>query len=55
MQIQFEVIGDIQLSRNLRLLTTNLTNLGEFFLEACGIVKDRTDDIFKKQGSNVEK
>lgn len=55
MQIKFEVNGQIELSRNLRVLTTQLPNFREFLQDACEIVGERSDAIFQKQGSNVEK
>lgn len=55
MQIQFSVNGDVQLSRNLRVLVTQLSRMSEFYSEAIGLVADKSDRIFKNAGMNVEK
>lgn len=55
MQIQFSVNGDVQLSRNLRVLVTQLSRMSEFYSEAIDIVADKSDRIFKTAGTNVEK
>lgn len=54
-QLSFTVVGDKQLSRNIRAFVDRLDNLGEFFRDAIDIVEARTDDLFSKEGSNVEK
>ncbi len=54
-QIKFSVVGDIQLSRNLRVLTKNLRNLKGFFDESLKIVEERTDEVFQGKGKNMEK
>jgi len=55
MQIKFEVNWQIQLSRNLRLVAINLKNLKPFFEKSLDIIKERTDEVFEKEWSNVEK
>lgn len=54
-QIRFDIDGDVQLSRNLRTLAVKLGNTGEFFNDALTIVEKRVDDVFDKQGRNVQK
>ena len=55
MQLTFTVNGDVQLSRNLRTLITQLPNMAEFYSDALDIVEKRSDDIFASKGTNVEK
>lgn len=55
MQISFNVNGQQQLSRNLRVAVTQLPKMKEFFQEACDIVSEKSDSLFKAQGTNVEK
>lgn len=54
-QIKFSVNGDVQLSRNLRVLATKVANLKGFLGNALDIVEKRTDEIFSNKGSNVKK
>lgn len=49
MHIKLTVNGDIQLSRNLRTLVTQLPKMEEFFNDALDLVEKRTDDIFAAQ------
>jgi len=53
--IRFAVEGDIQLSRNLRVLVANLQNMKDFFGESLEIVEKRTDASFRKKGRNTQK
>ena len=53
--IRFNIDGDIQLSRNLRIAAVQLENMREFYSEAVDIMASRSDDIFKKKGANVKK
>ena len=53
--INFEVDGVVQLSRNLRVLATWIDKLKPFYKDSINIVQKRSNSIFKKQGSNVEK
>lgn len=55
MQLTFTVNWQVQLSRNLRTLVTQLPNMGEFFKDALDIVEKRTDEVFASKWSNVEK
>lgn len=54
-QIRFDIDGDVQLSRNLRTLAVKLPNMGNFLNDALTIVEKRVDDVFDKQGKNVQK
>jgi len=47
--------GDVQLSRNLRVLADDLKNLKPFYKEAIWIVKDKSDEIFKQEWKNIQK
>lgn len=53
--LKFTIGGDVQLSRNLRLLDDRISDVKGFFLDALGVVEDRTDEIFSKEGSDVKK
>lgn len=53
--ITFTVNGEVQLSRNLRVAAKSIQNMSTFIKEAVEIVEDKSDTIFDKQGSNVEK
>ncbi len=55
MQIKFDIDGDVQLSRNLRLAVVKLSNMKEFHEDAIEIMDKRSDDLFKKKWRNVEK
>lgn len=55
MQISYEVDGMKQLSRNLRVLVSKLSNMKEFHQEAVNIIRKRSDDIFANSGKNVKK
>lgn len=55
MQITFSVNGEEQLSRNLRVLVSDLWDMQSFFEETLKIVEKRTDDIFKGKWANVAK
>lgn len=53
--IRIVIDGQVQLSRNLRIFTNSLENLGGFYREALDIVKTRSDKVFSAEGKNVEK
>lgn len=53
--IQIKVDGITQVSRNLRVLSKWVTNMKPFFSETINIVEDRSNELFKTSGSNVEK
>lgn len=55
MELRFEVVGDVQLSRNLRIFADRMDNLADFFDEGLGIIEARSDEIFAARGANVEK
>lgn len=54
-EISFSVNGEKQLSRNLRVLATNVANMQWFFKDSLDIVHKRSDSVFKSKWSNVEK
>lgn len=54
-QLSFDVQGHKQLSRNLRLYASDMQKMGDFFRDAIEIIEARTDEVFKDEGSNVEK
>lgn len=54
-EVSFEVDGEKQLSRNLRVFARNMKNTQRFNKEAIDIVEQRSMEIFEKQGSNVKK
>lgn len=54
-QIDFEVMGEKQLSRNLRVLVSNVANMQWFYKDSIDIVHNRSNMIFKDQWKNVEK
>lgn len=54
-QIDFEVMGEKQLSRNLRVLVSNVANMQWFYKDSIDIVQNRSNKIFKDQWKNVEK
>lgn len=45
-QIRFNVSGDVQLSRNLRIAADNISDLKSFHKEAIKIMGKRSDDLF---------
>jgi len=53
--IKMSINGDVQLSRNLRVLANDLKELKPFYKEAVEIVKKRSDDVFKTEGKNIKK
>lgn len=55
MQLSFKIVGIPQVSRNLRILATEVPKLDQVFKTMLDIVEARTDAIFTAQGSNVEK
>ena len=55
MEIIFSVNGEIQLARNLRVLSNRISNMEGFFKESVEIVEKRSDDLFKAHGKNVQK
>jgi len=57
MQIKFEVNGVAQLSRNLSMLSNDLSSrtLSEFHKEAIKLVEEKSMNIFKSKGKNVKK
>lgn len=57
MQITFEIAGATQLSRNLRLLASDLKGpaLAQFHSEAADIIEEKSLKIFDDKGQNVEK
>lgn len=55
MEIRWSVNGDVQLARNLRVFVTNLSKMREFYDEAVGIIEEKSDTIFEKKWSNVQK
>lgn len=55
MQIQFEVAGAKQLSRNLRIAIKSLPKMKEFHQDAIDIMEKKSLRIFKSKWSNVEK
>jgi len=55
MQLNFNIAGVEQVSRNLRILAVEVPKLNEVFKNMLDIVEARTDAIFDAQGSNVEK
>lgn len=54
-QLTFNVQGHKQVSRNLRVFAKDIGDLRGFFQEALEIVGTRSDELFKAQGSNVQK
>lgn len=48
-QVNFEVDGVTQLSRNLSLMVDNLDNLSDFYNDALDLVEQRTDKLFKSK------
>lgn len=55
MEMKFVVNGEVQLSRNLRVLVQNVANLQGFFGDALGIVEKKSNQIWATAGANVEK
>jgi len=55
MQVTITVNGDKQLMRNLRIFVDRMDNMKGFFSDLLDTVGERSDSIFKAQGSNVEK
>lgn len=55
--LKFEVDGHVQLSRNLRVFAKDLKGVGmrQFYREAIDIIEARSDNLFRAQGSNVQK
>lgn len=54
-QIKFEINGDVQLSRNLRLFADGVDDLEDFFKTGIEIIEERIDNTFAMEGSNLEK
>lgn len=54
-ELTFRVQGHTQLSRNLRLFADKIPNLGEFFQDALDIIANRSDELFRSEGSLVQK
>lgn len=54
-KIKLVIDGQVQLSRNLRVFSGKISNMKDFYQDAVKVVEDRTDDIFRQKGSNVEK
>lgn len=54
-QITFDVTGEKQLSRNLRVLVSNVANMQWFYKDSIDIVQKRSNEIFKDEWQNVEK
>lgn len=54
MQISFEVLGAQQLSRNLRVLATNLKDTKGFFNDSLDLIKDKSDEIFSSKGGSLK-
>lgn len=55
MQVTFSVDWIIELSRNMRLVASGMwESLALFHKDAITIVKDRSDELFKNYGSNVQ-
>lgn len=55
MEIAFSVSGEKQLSRNLRVLVSNVANMQWFYKDTVDIVQERSNKIFKAEWTNVEK
>ena len=53
--VNFNVQGVTQVSRNLRVLAKDITNLGEFYGDALDIITARSDSIFAVAGANVQR
>lgn len=54
-QLKFSVSGHVQLSRNLRVLADDIGDLKSFNQDAVNIVQERSNEIFKNQGKDIEK
>jgi hypothetical protein len=54
-QLSFTVQGHKQMARNLRVFAKDLGDLREFFTDAIEIIGTRSDELFSREGSNVEK
>ena len=55
MIVEFSIDGDVQLSRNLRIFAEELDHLEPFHRGSIEIITQRTDEIFKGQGSSMAK
>lgn len=53
--IKISVTGHTQVARNLRVFASRLDQMAEFYQEALDIVEFRIDDVFSREGSNVQK
>lgn len=53
-EIRFSIDGDVQLARNLRVFVQQLQNMEDFYQSALEAMADRSDRIFKAQGSNLQ-
>lgn len=51
----FNVSGQQQISRNLRVAATSIPKMSEFFSEALDIVEKRTNDVFSSGGRILQK
>ena len=54
-QMQYEVDGIMQTSRNLNLMIDNLDNLWDFYEESIDLIEERTDELFKSKWKAVQK
>lgn len=55
MQIKFEVDWEVQLSRNLRVAWSGISDLTSFIKDALEIVHNRSNDLWAKKWQNLEK
>lgn len=53
-EIRFSIDGDVQLARNLRVFVQQLQNMQGFYDDAIHVMADRSDAIFKGQGSSLQ-
>ncbi len=54
-KIKFVINGQVPLSRRLQAATEGLKNMSAFYSDAIDIIEKRSNSIFEKKGSNVEK
>lgn len=54
-RIAFDVDGERQLSRNLRVAVRRLKDMQEFHKDAVGVMIERKDELFKNQGRTIAK
>lgn len=53
--IQFDIDGDIELSRNLGVFVTQLKDMTPFYEDATDLIAKKSHSLFRQKGQNVEK